>query len=212
MRPEALLPDQQDIAAACLYLVLKTSDHARPARHVLTAINTATKTFSGQPPPHAEELYISPAEQRRLELNLYGTEAQVLRAIGYQTHVALPYTLCIIYLQTLGLLTTSTDGHRLAQIAVRRINDMLISPQMVFLKHQPGELAAAAIYAAAQESETGTKLPDLGWWEIFELRSEKLAELVVQLREFSARAQEEGSPGLNCRAPLTVEGIVATLA
>lgn len=51
---------------------------------------------------------------------------------------------------------------------------------MLYLTHQPSSLATAAIYLAARE--TGVKMPDFEWWEVFDCEREELGFLVVGMR------------------------------
>lgn len=51
---------------------------------------------------------------------------------------------------------------------------------MLYLTHQPSSLATAAIYLAARE--TGVKMPDVEWWEVFDCDREELGFLVVGMK------------------------------
>lgn len=57
------------------------------------------------------------------------------------------------------------------------LNAALLSPQMLYLTHQPAQLATAAIYLAARESGVG--MPECEWWEVFDCEREELGFLVV---------------------------------
>jgi len=134
-------------------------------------------------------------------LKLTKAEAQILHILGYQTHVALPYTLCINYLQTLDTVT-STTGHDLAKRAFAHLNAALLSPQLVYLTHQPNAIATAAIYLSAKE--IGVKLPEVEWWEVFDVDREELGFLVVALTSMLGFAEQEAEIWTDRSVPLTV--------
>jgi hypothetical protein len=91
-------------------------------------------------------------------------------------HVNLPYTLCITYLQALDVFT-HPRAPELAKTAIAYLNTAILSPQMLYLTHQPPQLATAAIYLAARK--VGIKLPEVEWWEVFDTDREELGFLCV---------------------------------
>ncbi|KAI5780292.1 cyclin-like protein [Peziza echinospora] len=134
------------------------------------------------------ELYYVPEStyfaQRTLLLNL---ETQILKSISFQTHVSLPYTLAINYLQALDALAANPE---IVKLTFGYLTDALSSPSLLYLTHQPNALATAAIYLAAREC--GAKMPDTsvvpggggegGWWEVFDVEREELGFLVVCMK------------------------------
>lgn len=60
---------------------------------------------------------------------------------------------------------------------IEYLNTALLSPQILYLTHQPFALATAAIYLAARDR--GVKLPENEWWEVFDCEREELGFLVV---------------------------------
>lgn len=116
------------------------------------------------------------------------TEAEMLKAFGFQSWCALPYTLVLNYAQALDCLDES-----LVRRAIAYLNDALMAPSLVFLTHQPHMLAVAALYLAARsEGESGggsAKLPE-GWWEVFDVEREELGFLVAVF-EGAAKFVEE---------------------
>ena len=138
------------------------------------------------------------------------TEAVILRTLGYQTHVALPHTLCINYLQTLEVFDASDDiGKDLARQTFAYLNTALLSPQLLYLTHQPHSLAVAAIYLAAKG--VGAKLPDNEWWEVFDVDREELGFLVVGLMSMEGFAEEESRKWTRRKIPITVEDVQSEL-
>lgn len=131
-------------------------------------------------------------------------EGHLLKTLGFQTHVALPHTLCINYLQTLDVLTTDS-GHELARRANAHLNSALFSPQLLYFTHQPNSLAVAAIYLAARE--TGINLPDEPWWEVFDVDREELGFLVVALTSMEPFVEDYSTRFDKAPPPLTSRSI-----
>jgi cyclin L len=139
---------------------------------------------------------------------LYSVEALVLRSLGFQTHVALPYSLCVNYLQTLDV-SSSTSGPIVAKRAFAYLNTALLSPQLLYLTHQPSAIATAAIYLAARE--TGVSLPQTSWWEVFDVDREDLGFIVLALKSVETFAAEEQRKWSSRKVPLTVEELQAEM-
>lgn len=131
-------------------------------------------------------------------------EARILYALSFNTHVALPHPLAITYLQTLDFL--SMPKFEASLRTVQYLNTALLSPQMLYLTHQPHALATAAIYNAARD--VGAKLPECEWWEVFDVDREELGFLVVAMRSLEGwwRVRREGlGEGMVTRASVERE-------
>ena len=149
--------------------------------------------------------------ERKYELarnRLYKIESSVLRVLGFEILVALPYTLCINYLQTLDTFKAST-GSILAERCFAHLNSALLSPQLLYLTHQPSAIVTAAIYLAAREVDV--KLPETEWWKVFDVDREELGFLVVALRSLEGFAQDERQKWGRRKVPLTVEELQSEL-
>lgn len=131
-------------------------------------------------------------------------ENLILRTLGFQTHVSLPFTVCINYLQTLETFQ-NPNGKALARRAFEHLNAALLSPQLVYLTHQPNTLATAAIYLAAKE--IGVKLPEDEWYEVFDTSREELGFLVVALTSMTSFAQDEQAKWTGRTIPMTVSEV-----
>jgi len=169
---------------------------------------SSVKAANGAEDGDPEACFLSEGSYQTARNALIKTEAQILRILGYQTHVALPYTLCINYMQTLDALTPST-GQELARRAFAHLNTALLSPQLLYLTHQPHALSTAAIYLAAKE--VGVKLPECEWWEVFDVDREELGFLVVALTSMAGFAEAEARKWAGRKVPLTVEDTHAEL-
>lgn len=127
-------------------------------------------------------------------------ESTILRTLGFQTHVALPHTIALTYLQTLG-----TTSSAVSKRVFEHLNAALFSPQLLYLTHQPNALAVAAIYLAAREK--GAKLVDNEWWEVFDVDREELGFLVVALTSMENFAVAEDEKWQGRPVPMTVAGV-----
>jgi len=150
----------------------------------------------------ADACYVSEGDYLSHRTRMMKHEAIILRVLGFETHIALPYTLCINYMQALEVFQ-HPSGKAVAKRAFEHLNTALLNPQLLYLTHQPPQLATAAIYLAARECSV--KLPEDDWWEVFDTDRETLGFLVaamVSMSDFAlAEAKKWGSEGV----PLTVE-------
>jgi cyclin L len=132
------------------------------------------------------------------------TESMILRILGFNTHVAIPHTIALTYLQTM-----SATSAALAKRVFEHLNASLLSPQLLYLTHQPNALAVAAIYLAARE--VGVKLVDGDWWEIFDVDREDLGFLVVGMKSMDGFAKAEKGKWAGRAVPLQMKDLVAEL-
>jgi len=129
-----------------------------------------------------EAYYLSESAYITFRNRILALEGQLLYATGFTltTHISLPHPLAITYAQALDLFSAayaSNTGTRVAQAAIRYLNTALLSPQMLYLTHQPNALAVAALYMAAREE--GVKLPAGEWWQVFDVEREELGFLCL---------------------------------
>lgn len=88
------------------------------------------------------------------------------------------------------------------------LNTALLSPQMLYLTHQPCALATAAVYLAAKDR--GVKLPDVEWWEVFDCEREELGFLVVGMGSLAGLVERERERW-GGRGMITREGVKGEL-
>jgi hypothetical protein len=204
-----LIDAKQDVAAASLYLTAKPSPHPVTARQVLVvfeSLDSIRPDFSAalaNIDPIESKWSLTEGQYESRRQRLYEIESCILRSLSFLTHVALPYTLCINYLQTLDVFKTS-DGSTVANRCFAHLNSALLSPQLLYLTHQPSAIVTAAIYLAARE--LNVKLPETEWWEVFDVDREELGFLVVALRSLDGFARAEKQKWSR-RIPLTVEDL-----
>lgn len=118
----------------------------------------------------------------------------MMASLAYDVRVALPHPLAITYLQTADF--AGVDRTEISRRVTQLLNSALLSPQMLYLTHQPHALAAAAVYLAARD--VGAKMPACAWWEVFDVDREELGFLVVGMQSLDGwmRTRKEEMPGL----------------
>lgn len=182
--------DYRHVSAAAVYLVAKTGPIPRSARDVANVYHYLAVSGVGGEDGSSDTEYAS------FHTHVLACETRLLDALAFETHVALPHPLAITYLQALSFLgdTGPPAESQLAHRAIQYLNTALLSPQLLYVTHQPHELAVAALYSAARD--IGARLPDASgpWWEVFDVDRETLGFLAVALRSvgsWAAVAQEQ---------------------
>ncbi|PTB70783.1 hypothetical protein BBK36DRAFT_1165284 [Trichoderma citrinoviride] len=181
-----------DVSAAALYLVAKLGPLPRSPRDVsnvyayLSSANSALFSTGELLKDDPQSYYQTEADYYAFQQRMLGLEARILHSLGFETHVALPHSLAITYLQTLDFLSQPRTTVSLRTI--QYLNTALLSPQMLYITHQPHALATAAIYNAARD--LGAKMPEHEWWEIFDVDREELGFLVVAMRSLEGWMQK----------------------
>ena len=145
-----------------------------------------------------QSYHVTEGTYERERQKLFEFENSILSTIGFDTHVTLPHTIALTYLQALGALKP-----KLANRILEHLNGALLSPQALYLTHQPNALAVAAIYLAARE--TRVKLPDGNWWEVFDVEREDLGFLVLAYSSLQGFAEAEKTKSLGRRVPLGID-------
>ncbi|KAL5337176.1 cyclin-like protein [Aspergillus crustosus] len=204
----------KDVSAAALYLTAKLSFQPTSPRSILNVYRfLLSKEASplwfvnpkGSPDkPTPQHYYLTEGRYQAQRLVLLRIESVILRTLGFYTHVALPHTITLTYLQTLGV-----SSPAVAQRAFEHLNSSLLSPQLLYLTHQPNALAVAAIYLSAREK--GVKLVDGEWWEVFDVDREDLGFLVVAMQSMEGFAGAESDKWKGRILPLDVEEVDAEI-
>jgi hypothetical protein len=205
----------QQVSAASLYLTAKLSAYPKSPRSLINVyayLSSLPSTYL-EPSQLQQKLgesayYVSEGTYERRRISLFETEQRVLRTLGFQIHVNLPYTLCITYLQALDIFS-HPRASELAKRAIAHLNTALLSPQCLYLTHQPPALATAAIYLAARE--TGIKMPEVEWWEVFDTDREELGFLCVGMLSCEGFARKEMEIWKGGKVPMSVEDVEAEI-
>jgi hypothetical protein len=151
-----------------------------------------SSTNSSSLPNDPESYYLSESSYITFRNRILNIEGHILHATGFTMHISLPHPLAITYLQALDMFGSSQPkgaGPRVAQRAIEYLNTALLSPQMLYLTHQPNALATAAIYLAARD--VGAKLPGVEWWEVFDTDREELGFLALGMKSLEAWVRQE---------------------
>ena len=210
-----LLTPQQQVSSASLYIAAKLSAYLKSARsiiHVYAYLSSLPSTFLDleqlqQKPPEIS-YFVSEGTYQRCRAALFTTEQRILKTLGFRVQANLPYTLCITYLQALEVFS-HPRASELAKRAFAHLNTALLSPQLLYLTHQPTTLATAAIYLAARE--VGIKMPEVEWWEVFDTDREELGFLCVGMLSVEGFAQREKERWAGGKIPMTVEDLEAEM-
>lgn len=155
-------------------------------------------------PPAPETYILTEGGYQSARLVLLRIESVILRTLGFDTHVALPHTIALTYLQTLGV-----QKPAVAQRVIKHLNSALLSPQLLYVTHQPNALAVAAIYLAAREE--GVKLVDVDWWEVFDVDREELGFLVVGMQSTEGFMRLEASQWKDKLIPMVPDEVEAEI-
>ena len=182
-------------------MTAKLSFHPQTTRAVLNVYAYLTSeisplevdpaTLPASKPRDPSSYTLSEGEYLTARQSLFQSEALILRTLSYTTHVVLPHTLALTYLQTLSLLPASPTktSHSLAAQTIALLNSALLSPQLLYLTHQPNALAVAAIYLAARQ--TAVKLAEGQWWCAWDVGREELGFLVMSLGSLQGFVEQE---------------------
>lgn len=212
----------QDLSAASLYMIAKISACPQTPRSLLNVyaylLSRPPPASEPQPVPSEmaaeadpETYYLSEVDYHSMRAVLLHAETILLRSLSFTTTVVLPHRIALTYLQTLGALPPSPTSQSkvLAARTLAHLNTALLSPQLLYLTHQPSALATAAIYLAAREVEF--KLPRCNWWEVFDVDREELGFLVVGFQSCEGWITNERKKWATRKYPMTVAEVEAEI-
>ncbi|KAH8173306.1 cyclin [Sarocladium implicatum] len=198
------------VSAASIFIVSKMGPIPRSPRDIssvyayLLSRDSALATSKPEASNDPKSYYQTESDYFAFHNQVLSLEARILPALSFDTHVSLPHPLAITYLQTLDFL--AQPKKHIAARTVHHLNTALLSPQLLYLTHQPNALATAAIYAAARD--VGAKMPECAWWEVFDVDREQLGFLMVALRSLEGwmSKRREDMPWLS-RGLITREAV-----
>lgn len=200
-----------DVSAACVFLVSKLGSRPRSPRdisnvyaYLLSSSSSFMRSKRAQPPVEDPwSYYLSDADYFAFHNRVLALEARILYTLSFDTHLALPHPLAVTYLQTMDFCNQPKQS--ISRRTVEYLNTALLSPQLLYLTHQPNMLAVAAIYNAAKD--VGAKMPECEWWEVFDVEREELGFLVVAMRSLEGWVMKQHE-----QFPWMVEGMVTRKA
>ena len=188
-------PCPQHLSAAAIYLAAKNSaTHLSPRSIInvyayLTSSESSPLPFVNPSPdanPDPKSYYVSEGTYASSRLRLFQHESLILSALGFDLHLNLPHPLALTYLSAL-----TPSNTNLATRVFEHLNGALLSPQLLYLTHQPNVLAVAAIYLAAREVGV-TLVQGSNWWEVFDVEREALGFCVMAMGSLGGFAEREG--------------------
>ncbi|KAK6368105.1 hypothetical protein LTS17_009845 [Exophiala oligosperma] len=180
-------------SAAAIFLTAKISITPVSPRSVVNMYAYLTSKASplgfinaGQEPLKVEpaEYYVTEGTYEKERQRLFVCESMILAGIGFDVRVSLPHGLALTYLNALGV-----SSKKVCRRVFEHLNTGLLSPQLLYLTHQPNALAVGAIYLAARE--TDTKLVGQNWWQVFDVDREDLGFLVLAYGSIANFAESE---------------------
>lgn len=166
-----------------------TRDVSNVYAYLLSSGSAFFHTSPDQPKNDPQSYYQTDSDYHSFQNRILTLEAQILNALAFNTHVSLPHSLAITYLQTLDF--ASHNKTEISRRTLQYLNTALLSPQMLYLTHQPHALATSAIYNAAKD--VGAKMPECAWWEVFDVDREELGFLVVGMRSVEGVMRERNA-------------------
>ncbi|KAJ5512563.1 hypothetical protein N7463_002115 [Penicillium fimorum] len=201
----------KDVSAAALYLTAKLSFQPTSPRSVLNVYtfllsqNASPLWFvrqSGAPetPPSPETYILSEGGYQSARLVLLRTETIILRTLGFDTHVALPHTIALTYLQTLA--RCGSTGHSTPQCGTA------LTPAS--LCHSPTKCPRRGCHLP-RVTRGGVKLVDGEWWEVFDVDREELGFLVVGMKSTEGFMRAEVNQWKNKAIPMAVDEVDAEI-
>lgn len=204
---------EQDVSAASIYVTAKLYGPVTPRSvinvyaYLLSPEASPLWFVNPNPPtekPAPETYYVSEGTFQSQRMELFKLETIILRTLGFDTRIVIPHTVALTYLQTM-----NATSPKLAKRVFQHLNSALLSPQLLYVTHQPNALAVAAIYLAARE--VGVKMVEEEWWEVFDVDREELGFLVVAMNSMEGFAKAEKDSWAGRSIPLTVEAVEAEM-
>ncbi|KAI1113161.1 cyclin [Nemania sp. NC0429] len=224
---DSLLANEfSDVSAASLFVVAKLGANPCRPRDVCNVyaylLSPSSPLFrrrpSSSPPepdpdPDPSSYYLSESAYAAFQARILRLESRILYTLSFDTHVALPHGLAVTYLQALDFCGDASRS-KITRRVIAYLNTALLSPQLLYLTHQPNALAVAAIYSAARDAEISAKMPECPWWEVFDVDREELGFLVVGMRsvEGLVRKLQADLKGFATSGMITREDVRAEMA
>ncbi|KAI9312220.1 cyclin-like protein [Dichotomocladium elegans] len=160
-----------EIGMGALFLAAKLEESFVRLTYVVNAYDYLLRYIRDQPtwPP------LDAFSQRAYDLKnmIIAGEMQILKQLGFNVHVQLPYATIINYLRILGL----EEDEAAASKAWNYLNDGLRTT--VYATYEPHVIACAAIWLACRD--LAIKLPE-DWWILFDTSVEDFTNAAKQIR------------------------------
>ncbi|KAJ2785255.1 hypothetical protein GGI18_003360, partial [Coemansia linderi] len=149
-----------------LFLACKVEESPKSVRSIINVVDIIIKRDRGYPEIVTDGY---DAEYYDLKNEMVIGEMQILRRLGFNVQVELPYGLLVNYLRCLEL----TEHPLIPQLSWNYLNDLLRTP--VYVCFQPETIACGVIYLAARKC--GVSLPaSPPWWIVFDANEEDIKQ------------------------------------
>ncbi|KAM0751390.1 cyclin-like protein [Meredithblackwellia eburnea MCA 4105] len=180
----------RDIALGALFLSSKLAESPLRIRDIINSFSYLSSliAYCSTPPfPSPGSFQYTPMDYFATEFYdtkdaLVVAEMQILKRLGFQTQVALPYGHLVNYLQVLEL----AEREEFVSRCWGCLNDMLQTPLPAL--HPQSTLAISSIYLTSRLSTPPLPLPlsPVPWWTLFDAEEDDILEIcetVLQLYE-----------------------------
>ncbi|PIA13437.1 cyclin-like protein, partial [Coemansia reversa NRRL 1564] len=161
LAPFQLFP-LRSIALGALFLACKVEESPQTIRNIINVMDIIVKRDRGYPEVVTDGY---DAEYYDMKNEMVIGEIQILRRLGFNVQVELPYGLLVNYMRSLEL----TNQSHLPQLAWNYLNDLLRTP--VYVCFQPETIACGAIFLAAHECNVLLPMSP-AWWVVFDSNGE----------------------------------------
>ncbi|KAG7086590.1 hypothetical protein E1B28_002535 [Marasmius oreades] len=180
-----------DVGMGALYLASKLEECPLRMRDLINVYDLIQQYQSHTINPKSAEFRYAPMSYfgstfYDLKDALVVAEMQILKRLGFNVHVVLPYGTLINYLRVLGL-TSREDA---CTKAWGYLNDAMQTP--VFSLYQVPTIVSAAIYLTTRHLKISlpSKSPH-GWWELFDAEWEDLWSVCGYIMRLYRERKEE---------------------
>ncbi|KAJ2702422.1 hypothetical protein H4R19_005365 [Coemansia spiralis] len=179
-----------------LFLACKVEESPQTIRNIINVLDIVVKRDRGLLEVVTDGY---DTEYYGMKNDMVIAELQILRRLGFNVQVELPYGLLVNYLRSLGL----TDQPRVPQLAWNYVNDLLRTP--VYLCFQPETIACGAIFLAAHECSV--PLPTAPpWWVLFDANGDDVMMVAKAARALYLRTPPRIVPLTDAELQMALAG------
>ncbi|KAG0213070.1 hypothetical protein BGX28_005091 [Mortierella sp. GBA30] len=162
----------RDISMGSIFLAAKVEECPCRITDLINVVDHLCKKFRRKP---TDPLTVFGQEFYALKNAVVIAEMQILKKLGFNVHVQLPYAIMVNYLKVLEL----TDHPTIPQRAWSYLNDGLRTS--VYICYQPPTIACSVIWLAAREA--GVPLPTSpAWWDVLDSNIDDIENIAGHIK------------------------------
>ncbi|KAG0039294.1 hypothetical protein BGZ82_008898 [Podila clonocystis] len=162
----------RDISMGSIFLAAKVEECPCRLTDLVNVVDHLCKRFQRKP---LEPLQLYGEGYYELKNAVVIAEMQILKKLGFNVHVQLPYAIMVNYLKVLEL----TEHPTIPQRAWSLLNDGLRTS--VYVCYQPPTIACSVIWLAAREA--GVPLPTSpAWWDVLDSNLEDIENIAGHIK------------------------------